>query len=391
MNKFRNSLKALSSVLVLMVVVFSFVACDGNEGGGATSSYIETKNISISSKGGNGEIAIFAGVGTEWNAEIVSGGEFASFDISSSVVKKGGKISSPYSNRLYIYFKENKSTDVLSAVVSFTFKGEEAQNVTFRQLSAEEEAKDPVYNWSELPSRIEKDNYMYITHFTEYKGKTIRNFSMCYDTKSYAACWVAFPYHKIYDSGDVGRNDKWGYDPKIPTAYQPNLKKSYRNDDYDRGHQCASDDRQSTKEMNAQTFYYSNMTPQLWSLNQQKWSTVEKIIRNQVCSDTLYVVTGADYSSVIGSVSDNSGKSCPIPSGYYKVMLRTRTGVTGKRVEDCEPDELKAIGYWVEHEHYTTVPEPVSVATIEKRTGFNFFPTIPQEVKETFNTSLWSL
>ena len=33
-------------------------------------------------------------------------------------------------------------------------------------------------------------------------------------------------------------------------------------DDYRRGHQCPSNDRIATAQMNAQTFYYTNKTPQ---------------------------------------------------------------------------------------------------------------------------------
>lgn len=371
------------------MVSLSLVACD--EGGDSSTSYIEIKNLTVSSSGGNGEIAIYAELGTNWSAEITSGVEYASFDISTSVLTSEGTVMSPYTNRLYIYFGANSTDENLKATVSFTFEGEDAETITFVQFSAEYEDLDPVYGWAEIPTTVENSNYQYVTHYVEYNSKTIRNFSMCYDIKNYGARWVAYPFHKIYDDGgDVGRVENWAYDPKIETQYQPNLSKSYSGS-YDRGHQCASADRQSTEEMNIQTFYYSNMTPQLGTLNQQKWSSVESIVRNQVCSDTLYVVTGADYSSSIGSTTDASGKNCPIPSAYYKVMMRTRTGVTGKSVEECSSDELKAIGYWFEHQYYSTIPEPVSVATIEERTGFTFFPTIPDEVKQTFNTSLWSL
>ena len=49
--------------------------------------------------------------------------------------------------------------------------------------------------------------------------------------------------------------------------------------------------------MQAQTFYFSNMTPQNYSLNQNPWAALEKMARdNWMCSDTLYVVTGAYWN-----------------------------------------------------------------------------------------------
>ncbi len=353
------------------------------------STYIEVKSRTISSSGGNGEIAIYAEIGTEWTAQIFEGDEFTSFDISNSLLVTSDSIRNSYSNRLYIYFSANSSEDFRYATINFTFTGGETREIIFTQLTAEEEAKDPEYDWAELPEQVENDDYMYVTHFTELNGKTIRNFSMCYDIKNYAARWVAYPFHQIYDDADVGRVENWAYDPKIPTAYQPNLYRSYSGS-YDRGHQCASADRQSTSEMNAQTFYYSNMTPQYSTLNQQKWADIESEVRDQVCSDTLYVVTGADYSTILGYTTDYSGKQCPIPGAYYKVMMRTKTGSTGKAVEDCTADELKAIGFWFEHEYYPALPDAISVAEIEAKTGFNFFPTIPEEVKKTYNATHWN-
>ncbi len=381
-----NSLKAFFIALVSSLTI---VACQSNNGEG-TSAYIEVKSLRVPSNGGNGEVAIYAGIGTQWSAELVSEGNIASFDIKEPKLTAEGEIKSEFANRLYIYFTRNTSSANRKATLRFSFNGKAAEEVTFTQFSVEEEEKEPVYNWAELPATIENSDYMYITHFTEVDGKEVRNFSMCFDKKSYAARWVAYPYHKIYDNADVGRVDEWKYDPKIPSQWQANLKYSYKGS-YDRGHQCASNDRQTTREMNAQTYYYSNMTPQLDTLNQEKWFTAEKLVRNQVCPDTLYVVTGADYDDIIDYSSDASGKPCPVPGAYFKVMLRTKTGVTGKAVSECKADELKAIGFWFEHKYYPALPQPVSVAEIEKRTGFDFFPTVDNKVKETFNASLWSL
>lgn len=388
MNFCRETFRTFFAVLILIAAMLVTTSCTESSDEVA-SSYIEVKSRTISSSGGNGEIAIYAEIGTEWTAQIVEGGEFTSFDISNSVLEISDSIRTAYSNRLYIYFSANSSGEFRYATLIFTFTGGETKEISFTQLTAEEEAKDPEYDWAELPEQVENDDYMYVTHFTEYNGKTIRNFSMCYDIKNYGARWVAYPFHQIYDAADVGRNENWAYDPKIPTAYQPNLSRSYSGS-YDRGHQCASADRQSTTEMNIQTYYYSNMTPQYSTLNQQKWATIESVVRDQVCSDTLYVVTGADYSNIIGYTTDNSGKQCPIPGAYYKVIMRTKTGSTGKPVEDCTADELKAIGFWFEHEYYPALPDPISVAEIEAKTGFNFFPTIPSEVKKTYNATHWS-
>ncbi len=246
--------------------------------------------------------------------------------------------------------------------------------------------------WVEVPSYVNDEDYIYLTHWAEVNESTVRNYSLCFVPEYRAAIWVAFPYHEIYD-GDSSRTEDWEFDPLIDEALQADLDSAYSTFDgqtYDRGHQISSGDRLGTDELNSQTFYYSNMTPQNSSLNRGQWSSLEDKVRKQVCSDTLYVVTGADFSSIIGYVTDESENECPIPTAYYKVMLRTRSGESGKSINECSADELQSIGYWVENIYTGVLPDPVTVSEIEEKTGLTFFPTIPAEVKEQLVKSYWT-
>ncbi len=246
--------------------------------------------------------------------------------------------------------------------------------------------------WGEIPAYVGDDNYQYVTHMATMNGEQVRNFTICFDERLRAAIWVAYPYHTIYDGGSNRTND-WGFDPLIAEYQQADLTKSYAVVDgvsYDRGHQICSADRQCTAQMNGQTFYYSNMTPQNSSLNRGQWASLERKVRAQVCSDTLYVVTGADFSETLGSTTDNSGNVCPIPHAFFKVLLRTRAGDSGKAVGQCDNDELQAIGFWVENAYTGVAPTAVSVSEIEAKCGLELFPMIPQEVKSHCDVSLWS-
>lgn len=396
----NNSLAALLfKASVLFTLALTSCSKDEFEGGNTSNPSVEYK-VSLSAnemvaEATNGAVNIEGYVGTKWSAIITDGGEFASFSLREDVIKASGTVTElPTPNILYFYLKANSERNDREATITFTFEGKSPVRLTLKQL-ASPFTEDPstngfATNWAELPEKIEDQDYIYVSHFAELKnGKDARNYTLCFAPEHHAAAWVAYPFHSAYD-GNVGRTDDWGYDPKLPEDIQPNLYRSYSGN-YDRGHQMASADRQATDEMNAQTFYYSNMTPQLASLNQQKWATLEGVVRNQVCSDTLYVVTGADYTTNVGSTTDRDGKECTLPGAYFKVLLRTRKGNSGKAVQDCNADELQAIGFWMEHKYYSSIPEPVSVETIEERTGFEFFPLIPESVKKNFKTSEWKL
>ncbi len=245
--------------------------------------------------------------------------------------------------------------------------------------------------WAEIPSIDADTRYQYVTHFTELdSGEQLRNYSLCYDTQSFGAVWVAYPYHAVYD-GDSGRSSSWRVDPSISDYLQPALTSSYQSSLYDRGHQIPSADRQATTTMNQATFYYSNSTPQLARLNQQKWADLEEQVRAQVCSDTLYVVTGAYYKNSTQTTADAVGNQVALPTAYFKALLRTRSGRSGKSIAECDADELQAIGFWVEHQYYSTLPAPISVAEVESLSGLELFPMLPSSVKQSFDIDDWDL
>ncbi len=149
---------------------------------------------------------------------------------------------------------------------------------------------------------------------------------------------------------------------------------------------------------NQTTFYATNMTPQLQALNGGQWQQLEDKVRGWVCSDTLYVVTGAhfDPNKTTTYAYDNAGagKACPVPTHYYKVLLRTKAGNTGKSVADCTADELECIGFVYDHTAGSwTAPadNTRSVADLEKMTGFTFFPNVANAPKSTYTKADWGL
>lgn len=219
---------------------------------------------------------------------------------------------------------------------------------------------------------------------------------MCFDKSKRAANWIAYPLHSCY-TGSLKRENNFCYDPDISEAYQAYMGSSY-NGNYDRGHQLPNADRTCSRAMADQTFYSTNMTPQASQFNQQGWATLEIRLRDSyMCADTLYVVTGAHFgtdwdSSIARSTTDREGKVCPTPTHYYKVLLRTKSGRTGKSVTDCTASELKCVCFLYKHVSSfssVTATDLCSVTDIEGLTGFTFFTNVPNAPKESFSASEW--
>ena len=178
------------------------------------------------------------------------------------------------------------------------------------------------------------------------------------------------------------RSDKWGLDPKVPARYQPILSGGYRGG-YQRGHQIASADRQHWDD-NVATFYYTNMTPQLGSLNGYAWAVLEGMVRDWSRSvDTLYVVTGADIRGATDVAYDNEDAECTVPTGYFKALLAYKKGgaagnATGGYV---------GIAFYFEHRSYSSdksavMGQSMTIDELEDRLGYDFFVNLPEKIGE---------
>ena len=275
--------------------------------------------------------------------------------------------------------------------------------------------------WAELPEFIDGENLIYKSYYTTLSdGKRVRNYSVCYHTGKMVSLWVAYPLHEVYTTPKIDRTDAWAFDdavtaygeggyeilryditePAIPQHFQPNVKAGGFNDGearkLDRGHMLPSASRYNSWQTNAQTFYATNIFPQNSRLNQQNWARVEDKTRESMCSDTLYVVVGTLFEQNSSFVS--RGRHIARPSHCYKLLLRTRSGNTGKSISEItDPNELMAIGFLFENTTEGNVKPAeavVSIAEVEARCGIKFFaklnPAVEKKVKAEKNIADWS-
>lgn len=237
----------------------------------------------------------------------------------------------------------------------------------------------PSKGWMELPEVMSQSGCLFLTHWTTISNRNLRNFSLYFDTDERIAYWVAYPLCEAY-LGSQGRTDAFQPDPEIPEADQMTSTIS----GYDRGHQIPSGDRTVNYNANMQTFYYSNMTPQLGKFNQKIWVDLEGKVRGWAKgADTLYVVTGAVLQTAGGNetvkyVSDKSGHRIAVPNYYFKVLLRLTINGTSRN--------YKSIAFWFRHaanDGPVSVSDALTVDEVERKTGINFFVNLPAETERT--------
>lgn len=231
----------------------------------------------------------------------------------------------------------------------------------------------------EFPKIKGDDMNLVITHSTDDYGIT---YSLEWDCNKRANRWTCYEMYKSNSVKNVKRNDAFAVDPDIPTQYQSTLA-DYSGSGYSRGHLCPSADRLCSREQNQQTFYLSNMQPQISGHNSGVWSTLEQKLRDKwnldSNRDTLYVVKGATIDD--DNILTYTSSGLIVPKYFYMALLIVKDG------------EYKAMGVWSPHETDSTT-EYISIDELEQRTGIDFFCNLPdaieKEVEATCNTSQWN-
>lgn len=231
-----------------------------------------------------------------------------------------------------------------------------------------------------------------VIHTFEYNDQVLRNYSLLYDKTKKAALWAAFAMNGDVYPSLISRTDDWNYDPALDHSWQPNLSSSYTESAYERGHQVASADRNTTIYQRKQTCYYSNMTPQLGSFNSGDntlWDNLEGKIQSLGAqtrgNNWLYVVTGAIFDE--GNMTyahDKNNVACPVPAQYYKCIMKVTYNASG------EVTGATGAAYLFDHES-DALQQNKTIRELETLTHINFFANIPSEFQEPAETTFTNM
>ena len=123
------------------------------------------------------------------------------------------------------------------------------------------------------------------------------------------------------------RTDDFRADKRIADSPTP---ADYTNSGYDRGHMVPAANADDPKEM-SDTFFMTNMTPQLPSVNRVAWKNLEERIRSVPFK---WVVTGAHYSATPKVIGKNK---VPVPDFLYKVAFFESGNVAVYIVDNLVP------------------------------------------------------
>ncbi len=207
----------------------------------------------------------------------------------------------------------------------------------------------------EIPFLKSKDSIIYHT-----------GYSVSYNQKFRQANWLSYQLTKAETSKLFNRENKFVADPLIKGT---DNGIDYEKSGYDRGHLCPAADMGYSKITMAESFYYSNMSPQIPGFNRGIWKQLEEQTRNWAIEyDSLYILVGPIFSDTMKVIGPHQ---VAIPNAYYKVILDNHKG------------KEKMIGFVMKNENSKNTLQSfvVTVDCIEVLTGIDFFPLLEDSLE----------
>lgn len=139
-------------------------------------------------------------------------------------------------------------------------------------------------------------------------------FSLLYNESHEQAEWVAYQLTKSETNSVFERTDNFMVDPMVKTGSA--VAADYQGSGYDRGHLAPAGDMGWSAASMTESFYYSNMSPQLPAFNRGIWKRLEEQVRTWAIDyDTLYVVTGPVLQMGLPKIGPNE---VSVPDGTIK-------------------------------------------------------------------------
>ncbi len=199
-------------------------------------------------------------------------------------------------------------------------------------------------------------------------------YHLSYSEEHEQAEWIAYELKKEHLQKHNFKRPYFNQDPKVTTesAHWNN----YKNSGYSRGHLLPAGDRTFSKEAYDETFWTSNISPQLQHFNSGIWNVLENRVRTWTRKyDKLYVITAGVLTDSLETIGT---EQVAVPDYFYKVLLTQAGG------------DYKMIAFLLTHrgEKKPLQEYVVTTDSIERLTGIDFFPFLEDSLEEELESKI---
>ena len=195
-----------------------------------------------------------------------------------------------------------------------------------------------------------------------------------YNSKRKVPNWVAWHLTGEHADGPIGRNNVFYSDDTVP--FPRATVEDYKGSGWSRGHMCPAGDNKWDAVAMSESFSLINVCPQNASLNSGLWNSIEINCRKWAKKfQEIYIVCGpVFYSQAHEVIGDNE---VYVPEAFFKVIL-------------CLHGTPKGMGFVVKNTAGTNKRDLYfnSIDQIERITGMDFFPNLPDDMEEVIESKL---
>ncbi|MBR9920813.1 MAG: DNA/RNA non-specific endonuclease [Bacteroidetes bacterium] len=207
-------------------------------------------------------------------------------------------------------------------------------------------------------------------------------YSLSYSEQHEQAEWVAYPLERErLKMPYVKRTNDFRPDPAVNTRSAND--DDFRGSGYDRGHLVPAADMAFKTEAMSETFFMSNISPQVHTFNGGIWRELEELTRGWAkYFKRLYVVTGPVLTEAPEKWIGRNNVA--VPTAYFKVLL------------DVDEPELKGIAFLMPNEESDRPLQDymLSIDSLENITGLNFYDgfldaDLEAQLEGSYDPDLW--
>ena len=172
--------KQLFKTVVLLLTATVIVACSGNDDAWSPwESHAELKRTIV----GYDETTLVGATHGDprytYEATIVEGNDWCSFSKGKNDSSTNGIVGGTFT----LYLDVNTSNESRTAAILVKYGGNKYSTLLeFEQLAMSQNSSYD-RSWGEQPAMKEANNFIYKTYYTTTNGRSVRNFSICYDTE----------------------------------------------------------------------------------------------------------------------------------------------------------------------------------------------------------------
>lgn len=212
-----------------------------------------------------------------------------------------------------------------------------------------------------------------------------KSMQLCYSEDYEQALWVAYSLGKNQlNAPQFERTNNFTIDPLIRTGSAAPL--DYSKTGFDKGHLAPAADFAFDLEAMKQSFYMSNVSPQLPKFNRGIWKTLEAKTRAWAFHfDSIAVFVGP-YFGQSDSIEFIGENQVAVPSHFYKAVYCYQNNKWEKAIAFLLPQNL-AIST------NELMSYSLAVDELEQKIGIDLFTTLSDSLESilesNYSTSLW--